>query len=106
VIGGTPGGTGQAPKFLPPNIGSAQKLAGDSPPFPPSLRRAGVLRVLAKICVSPWGAVDRVTIMKGADPLLDDGVVATVKTWRFRPYTANGAPIPFCYPAMFEFKPQ
>jgi hypothetical protein len=33
-------------------------------------------------------------------------VVATVKTWRFRPYTANGAPIPFCYPAMFEFKPQ
>jgi hypothetical protein len=43
---------------------------------------------------------------KGADPLLDDGVIATVKTWRYRPLVANDVTVPFCYPALFEFKSQ
>ncbi|SRR6266540_203965 len=108
VLGGTPGGTGVTlAKFLPPNIGVGQKASGVDPPFPPSLRKQGaVLRVLAKICVTTAGAVDKVTIMKGVDPLLDDGVVSTVKTWRFRPYMANNLPIPFCFTNMFEFRPQ
>jgi len=63
--------------------------------------------VLAKICVNTSGAVDKVTLMKGADPLLDDGVLTTVKTsWRFRPLMANNLAVPFCYPATFEFKSQ
>jgi len=108
AIGGTIGGTGVTPmasKFLAPNIGAGQKQAGDDPPFPPSLRRAGVIyRVLAKICVTTTGAVDKVSILKGADPSLDDGVLRIVKGWRYRPYTANGTPIPFCYPMNFEFR--
>jgi periplasmic protein TonB len=110
VIGGTIGGTGAAPvaaKFLAPNIGAGQKSSGADPPFPPSLDRAGVVyRVLAKICVTAAGSVDKVTILKGVDPTLDDGVMRTVKTWRFRPYMANNTPIPFCYPANFEFRGQ
>jgi protein TonB len=119
TLGGTPGGTvgGQpngvvggtaaapAAKFLPPNLGMALKQSGAEPPFPATLRREGAIyRVLAKICVSASGTVDRVTIMKGADPLLDSGVVSTVKGWRFSPNTANGMPIPFCTTNMFEFK--
>ena len=92
-------------KFLAPNIGAGQKQAGDDPPFPPSLRRAGaVYHVLAKICVTTTGTVDKVSILKGADPSLDDGVLRIVKGWRYRPYTANGTPIPFCYPMNFEFR--
>jgi TonB family protein len=60
--------------------------------------------VLVKICVSTTGNVDKVTLMKGADSLLDEGVLSTVKTWRFRPLLANNTPVPFCYPATFEFK--
>jgi protein TonB len=112
TAGGVVGGTGHTPgappaKFLPPNLGANQKLAGDDPPFPASLRRSGaVYRVLAKICVGTTGSVDKVTILKGADPQLDDGVMSTVRSWRFRPLLANATPIPFCYPATFEFKSQ
>jgi len=110
VVGGTPngvvGGTGTAPaKFLAPNMGAGQKASGDDPPFPPAFNRPGALyRVLAKICVSTTGTVEKITIMKGADPALDSGVVSTVKTWRYRPLMANATPVPFCYPATFEFR--
>jgi protein TonB len=109
-IGGTPGGTGTgastAPKFLPPNIGMAQKVSGDDPPFPPSLRKPGaVYHVLVKVCVSTAGTVDRVTIMKSTESQLDGGVVDTLtRNWRFRPYMANATPIPFCTIKDFEFK--
>lgn len=111
VVGGTPGGTigataPAAPKFLPPNIGMAQKLSGNDPPFPPSLRRPGaVYHVLAKVCVNTSGAVDKVTIMKSTESQLDGGVIETLRTnWRFRPYMANAMPIPFCTIKDFEFK--
>jgi periplasmic protein TonB len=109
-IGGTPGGTGTgaptAPKFLAPNIGMAQKVSGDDPPFPPSLRKPGaVYQVLVKFCVNTNGVVDKVTIMKSTEPQLDGGIIDTLtRNWRFRPYTANGAAIPFCSVHPFEFK--
>ena len=49
-------------------------------------------------------AVDRVTIMKGADALLDGNVVSAVKTWRYRPLMADNHAVPFCYFGRFEFK--
>jgi len=55
--------------------------------------------------VTTAGNVDKVTLMKGADSVLDQNVLSTVKSsWRFRPLLANGVPVPFCYPATFEFK--
>jgi len=112
-IGGEPGGkiggTGAAPaaKLMPQHLGAAQKLSGADPPFPASLRKTGMTyRVMVKICVTTTGTVDKVIMSKGADPLLDDGVIATVKTWRYRPLAANDVTVPFCYPALFEFKAQ
>jgi protein TonB len=107
VVGGTVGGSGSAPwaKFVPPDVAADHKLSGDMPDFPVSLRRTGIIyRLQAKICVTANGGVEKVIIMKGADPLLDDGVVAKVKTWRYRPLLANGLPIPFCYVKGFDFK--
>jgi protein TonB len=110
VVGGSIGGAGTAPvaaKFLPPNLGALQKESGDLPPLPPSLNRAGASYVvMAKICVARTGNVDSVTLVKRADPLLDDGVVRTVKSWRFRPLLANDTAVPFCYFGRFEFKGQ
>ncbi|HEY7372240.1 MAG TPA: energy transducer TonB [Polyangia bacterium] len=110
-IGGTPGGTGTSaasgpPKFLPPNIGMAQKVSGDDPPFPASLRKPGaVYHVLVKVCVNTSGGVDKVTIMRSTDSQLDGGVIETLRSnWRFRPYMANATPIPFCTIKDFEFK--
>jgi protein TonB len=109
--GGTIGGTGTSgvgpAKLMPMHLGAAQKLSGADPPFPPSLRKAGVVyHVMVMICVSPAGTVDKVILKKGADPLLDDGVLGTVKTWHYRPMAPNGIAVPFCYPAAFDFKPE
>lgn len=111
VVGGTVGGTGAkptamgTPKLYPPQIGTQQKLSGPDPDFPSYLARAGArYLVLAKICVGVSGAVDGVTLLKRAQPTLDDNVVKTVKGWRFRPMTANNTPVPFCYVGQFDFK--
>ena len=111
IIGGTPGGVVGAPpaaaKFLPPNMAKQQLIDGPYPELPAALNRGDYLyRVLVKICVSTAGTVDRVTLMKGADALLDEAVMSKVKTWKFRALLANNVPVPFCYPATFEFKPR
>jgi len=102
IIGGTPGGVvgapaaPAAPKFLPPNMAKQQLVDGPDPDFPPSLNHGGIVyRVLVKICVSTSGAVDKVTLMKGADSLLDEAVLTKVKSWKFRPLLANNVPVPF-----------
>ena len=108
VAGGTTGGTAGAPvppKFLPPQMGAQLKLAGADPDFPIFLRRPGAsYLVVAKICVNVSGGVDSVTVQKRAEPTLDGNVVAAVKAWRFKPWTANGTPVPFCTFKGFEFK--
>jgi TonB family protein len=84
-----------------------QLIDGPNPELPAALNRGDYLyRVLVKICVSTAGTVDRVTLMKGADALLDEAVMSKVKTWKFRALLANNVPVPFCYPATFEFKPR
>jgi protein TonB len=116
TVGGTPGGTiggvvgstapagPVAPKFLPPNIAEANKLSGADPDVPVSMRRAGAEYVVqTKLCISREGTVESVTILKGADRQLDESVVKTVKSWRFRPYLANGAPVPWCSFKRFLF---
>lgn len=105
VAHGTPGAAAGPPKFLPPQMGAQLKVSGAEPDFPAFLRRPGATYlVLAKICVGVSGAVDSVTLQKRADPTLDNNVGAAVKAWRFRPMTANGTPVPFCYFGRFEFK--
>ena len=109
VVGGTPGGMiGAAPvasKFLPPNVGEGQRISSDKGIMPVPLRKPGaVYRVLLKVCVSVNGNVDKVTIMKGSDPLADAEALRVIKTWRFRPFLVNGMAAPFCYPQSVEFK--
>ncbi len=105
VVGGTIGGSVHGPKFLPSSVAEGQKSSGEPPAFPPALRRTGLsYRAVAKICISATGAVDQVTIMKAADPVLDQNIIATVKQWHYRPYLFGGAPIPFCTVAAFDFK--
>lgn len=107
---GPPGGAGVAhtlaPKMLPPQMGALQKLSGDDPDFPAMLRRrTGMLYVvLTKICASKTGTVDSVSILKGADSLLDNNVITAVKRWRYRPLMADNNAVPFCYFGRFEFK--
>jgi outer membrane biosynthesis protein TonB len=112
-MGGTVGGTGAGPpraapvgaRFLPPQMGAAQKLSGLDPDFPAVLRTTAGMKysVKAKVCVGVGGSVGGVVILKHGPPMLDASVTSMVKTWRFRPLVANGTPVPFCYFANFDF---
>jgi periplasmic protein TonB len=108
TVGGAVGGTGPkptGPRKLAPQIGALQKESGEDPDFPALLRRSGRFYVvLANICVSRTGNVDGVTILQGADTLLDGNVVSAVKKWRYRPLMADNQAVPFCYFGRFEFK--
>jgi periplasmic protein TonB len=98
--------------FVAPNVASG-RLAIDphAEPYrvrlPPALNRAGMrLWLLAKICVRSDGQVERVSLIRGADSTLDPLVVATLKTWRYRPYSVNGRPVPFCTNVRYEIATQ
>ena len=111
TIGGTPGGVigapPAAPRSLAPYMAKQQLIDGPNPELPAALNRGDYLyRVLVQICVSTTGAVDKVTLKVGADPLLNEAVMSKVRTWKFRALMANNVPIPFCYLGTFEFKRQ
>jgi protein TonB len=121
VAGGVVGGVVGAPppppppvqQLLPPNVGKGQ-LAVDvqndpryKPGLPAQLNRAGmVIWGLFKICVSADGAVTDVKTIKAADPLVDADWIAKMRTWRYRPYSINGRPVPFCHPMRLEVRAQ
>jgi Gram-negative bacterial TonB protein C-terminal len=93
-------------KLLPPAMGAMQKLSGALPEFPLELRVPGrSYVVVAKICVSNAGVVERVSIVTRSESVMDTNVMLAVKDWRYRPLTDNvGATIPFCYFARFQFE--
>jgi periplasmic protein TonB len=114
VVGGVIGGMGTAPppppppKFLPPNVAKGQ-LAIDPQQdeyrakLPPALSKAGMtLWAMVKLCVKQDGSVEDVKILKGADPTLDPSIVGALKRWRYRPYTVDGRPVPFCTNVRYE----
>jgi hypothetical protein len=43
-----------------------------------------------------------VKIVKGADPVLDPIITDTLHRWRYKPYTVNGRPVPFCTTVRYE----
>ena len=37
-------------------------------------------------------------MIKPADPLVNDDWMAKIKLWKYKPYSVNGRPVPFCHP--------
>jgi protein TonB len=113
VAGGVVGGIGAAPppaapKFLPPTVAKGQlaidpSVAPYKPTLPPALAKAGMtLWAMVKLCVKQDGNVDEVKILKGADPSLDPLIIVAMKNWRYRPYSVDGRPVPFCTNVRYE----
>ena len=117
VADGEPGGTANgAPTgtstFLPPSVARGQ-LAIDPQSdayrvkLPPILASAGMaVWALVKICVNADGKVTSVSMVKHADPAVDPEIVRMLSTWRYRPYTVNGRPVPFCSVVRYQISPQ
>lgn len=73
--------------------------------LPKELNLAGaVYWGLFKICVADTGEVKGVAVMRstGQPALLDGPWIQTMKTWRYKPYSVNGRPVPFCHPLRMQ----
>ncbi|HEY0709782.1 MAG TPA: hypothetical protein VGG33_23415 [Polyangia bacterium] len=112
TVGGTVGGTGDGPVMLAPNVGTGQRITDVNDPrykpsLPPQLNRAGMtLWGLFKVCVSAQGKVTNVTVVKSADPLVDNDWIGKIKLWEYRPYSVNGRAVPFCSPIRLQVTAQ
>jgi hypothetical protein len=77
------------------------------PTLPPALNRGGMVVVgLFRICVSPQGQVKDVSVLKSADPLVDQSWAAVIRTWEYRPYSVAGHAVAFCHAARIEVRAQ
>ena len=118
VVGGVVGGTVGAepstgPVMVAPAVGIGNRkcdMVNDpqyKPRLPPALNRAGmVVWGMFKVCVSAQGAVEKVTVIKPADPLVNDDWMAKLKACPYRPYSVNGRAVPFCHPVRLEVRSQ
>ncbi len=101
VVGGVVGSSGPPdgpPVNVNPQMAEAQKISGPNPVMPEAMRRAGmILVVMAKICVNSDGSVKDVTIIKGADPSVDQNVKDAYKQRKYKPWQVNGRAVPFCH---------
>jgi len=65
------------------------------PPYTPAARHAKTQgNVVLSIIIGKDGSVLSARILKGLDPGLDIKAIETVRTWKFKPATANGQPVP------------
>lgn len=118
VVGGVPGGAMTAvpakvevketPKMVTPQIGRQQLLIDPERDefkvkVPPALRQQDLrFAAILKICVSAQGAVTSVQVLREADPTIDGQFPVVMSRWRYKPYTIDGRPVPFCYPLRYE----
>jgi protein TonB len=64
-------------------------------------------RVILKFVVNPNGSVDRIEILRGIDPLLDNEAIRVVKAFpKFKPGKQRGVPVPvwFTLPVVFKIE--
>lgn len=111
VVGGVVGAPvpqNTAPRMLAPQVGKGLLLIDPNDEqyrvkLPPALQRSGtVLNAIVRVCVSAQGAVTDVKILRGAGPAIDPQIPSVLGRWRYRPFTLNGQPVPFCYPLRYE----
>jgi serine/threonine-protein kinase len=99
----------QRAKQVSPKLGHS-RLAVDvsTDPYrirlPPAFNgMAGTLETLVRICVAASGSVSSVSIVRSADPALDQRVTSTIPRWRYTPMLEDSRAIPFCYTVNLRF---
>jgi periplasmic protein TonB len=85
------------------NSAAVTKVTPEYPPIAKQLRLSGSVEVEANI--SEDGTVEDVKVVSG-NPVLTRAATAAVAKWRFKPFTANGAPVKAVASLTFDFKNQ
>jgi len=83
----------KGPIQITENVTPPQPVSTPAPPYPPDAKAAGIEgTVVVKFVVTEQGLVTNVQVLRGP-PEFQQTVLATVKTWRFRPAMLDGQPV-------------
>ena len=97
----------EKPEYPGGNI-ALLKFIGEHLVYPEDARKNNIQgRVILKFVVNPDGSVDRIEILRGVDPLLDNEAIRVVNTLpKFRPGKQGGIPVSvwFTLPVHFKIK--
>jgi TonB family protein len=73
-------------------------------PMPPQARKAGILgTVIVEVVIDQEGCVRNSRILKGLPMGIDTSVLASVRSWTFRPATLKGRPVAVYYTLLSSF---
>jgi TonB family protein len=86
------------------NIAPPVKVFSPQPLYTEDARRAGIQGVvILEAVVDAEGTVRNVKILKGLPMGLDQSAVDAVMTWKYRPATLNGEPVPVYFTFTISF---
>jgi outer membrane biosynthesis protein TonB len=85
--------------YLSPGVAAGLRIYDNFPRMPEPLRGPGAqYLVMADVCVSERGVVDRVRVSAPAGAAaLEHALTDAIRTWRYRPLMTGGGPSPFCH---------
>jgi TonB family protein len=93
-----------APVIVLPTVAAGLRTSGNEKIYPPdsvrvSMVHEGVdtLQGTIKLCVSETGVIDSLRVLKSTGyPSYDTELLRQMRSWQYRPYRVNGAPVPMC----------
>jgi hypothetical protein len=94
------------PLYLSPGVARGLRIYDSFPRMPEPLRGPGAqYMVLADVCVSDRGVVDRVRVSAPAGAAaLEHALTDAIRTWRYRPLMTSGRPSPFCHQVNMRYQ--
>jgi protein TonB len=98
-------------RTVPPTAMSALRISGNtqihpSPMVKKEISADGKQQVVGvvKVCLSASGTIASATMLSSTKyPPYDEALLAGVRSWRYRPYTIDGAAVPACSAVSFVY---
>lgn len=82
-----------------------EKISGDEPVYTEMARKARIMGVvILEAVIDEQGGVTDARVLKGLPMGLDRQALETVKTWKFKPATRAGRPVPVYYLVTMNFR--
>ena len=95
---------GSAPVRIGAEIVPPKKTKDVRPVFPQSaIDRRLTGTVILDAAISPQGCVNRATVVRAVDPMLDEEAVRAVIQWKFTPTLLGGVPVPVLMTVSVQF---
>ena len=88
----------QPPYRVGGSVTRPEKISGDPPQYTEMARKARIMGVvIVEVVIDEEGNVTQPRVLKGLPMGLDKAAVDAVQTWKFKPSTLDGKPVPVYY---------